>query len=299
MRDAPGPAEDGAPAPRPAGRALHFVPPAHGRGARDRRLGVALSIALHALLLVVLITTDVVRVPDLASLLEEPVGGDGGEAVVYLPIDGFPAPRTSATPAPVDAPTAAPAPVVRTPAPVRGIPAAPVTPAPAERAGYPVAVGGGAGAGAGAGGGGATSGVERFNRAVEALRPRGLDPRLQPGSADALRTDHERAALRAYARIRALNDSILAEMAAGQRALDWTWTDEQGRRWGISPGQLHLGDITIPLPVTTMAPREQRELMREWAEIQAQAAQGAIDETFDDRVEAIRARRDAERRGDD
>ena len=300
MRDAPGPAEDGTPAPRPAGRALHFVPPARGRGARDRRLGVGLSIALHAILLVVLITADVVRLPDLASLLEEPAGGDGADSVVYLPIDGFPAPRTSATPAPVDAPPAPPAPLVRTPAPVRGIPAAPTAREPGGQAAEPAGgSGAGAGAGAGSGAGGATTGVERFNRAVEALRPRGLDPRLQPGSVDALRTDHERAALRAYARIRALNDSILAEMAAGQRSLDWTWTDEQGRRWGISPGKLHLGDIEIPLPLATAPSREQRDLMREWAEIQAQAEQGAIDETFDDRVDAIRARRDAERRGDD
>ena len=299
----PGPAEGGTPAPRSAGRALHFVPPERARGRRDRRLGVGISIVVHALLLLVLATTDVVRLPDLASLLEEPAGG--GESVVYMPIEGFPGARTSATPAPVSAAPAPvpalPAPSERTPASDRGVtgPPTPATAAP------PTAAEGGSGGGAGSGDAGtgraigSGTGVERFNRTVEALRPRGLDPRLRPGSIDALRTDHERAALRAYVRIRALNDSIMAEMAAGERALDWTWTDEQGRRWGISPGKLHLGGIEIPMPFSTAPSREQRDLTREWAEIQAQAEQGAIDETFDDRVEAIRARRDAERSGSD
>ena len=135
---------------------------------------------------------------------------------------------------------------------------------------------------------------DRFSEAVEALRPRLLDPRLRPGNLDALRTDHERAALRAYARIHALNDSILAEIERGQRGTDWTWTDEEGRRWGLSPGKLHLGGVEIPLPAFSPT-ADQRERYREWAEIRAQADQGAIDETFVDRVEAIRERRDAER----
>ena len=271
------------------------MPPARRRAEHDRRLGIGLSVGLHLLLLFVLLTTDAVRLPDLASLLEDPVAGGGRESVVYLPIDGFPRPGGSAAPAPVEELSA---PVFRAPASARRIPAAA---APAGSTGG--FVDGGPGArpvdAGGANAGGGETGVARFNRTVDLLRPRGLDPRLQPGSIDALRTDHERAALRAYARIRALNDSILAEMAAGERALDWTWTDEQGRRWGISPGKLHLGGIEIPLPVSTAPSREQRDLMREWTEIQAQAEQGAIDETFDDRVDAIRARRDAERSGED
>ncbi|HEX6642915.1 MAG TPA: hypothetical protein VF215_17495, partial [Thermoanaerobaculia bacterium] len=100
MRDAPVSAEDGKPAPRLAARALHFIPPSRGRGPGDRRLGLLLSVALHAVLAIVLIVTDAVRLPDFASLLDEPVaGGTGGEAVVFLPIDGFPGARTSATPA--------------------------------------------------------------------------------------------------------------------------------------------------------------------------------------------------------
>src|SRR5688500_8827898 len=186
-RDAPDPAEDGTPAPRPAARALRFMPPERRRGARDRRFGVGLSVVLHLVLFVVLVTTDLVRLPDLAALLEEPVASGGGEAVVYLPVEGFPGPRTSATPAPVAGEPAAP---TRTPAPVSGIP--PV-PAPAGDAPRPVDVVGGSGSGTDGGepSAGAGNGVERFNRAVAALRPRGLDPRLQPGSIDVLRTDHE------------------------------------------------------------------------------------------------------------
>ena len=30
---------------------------------------------------------------------------------------------------------------------------------------------------------------------------------------------------------------------------DWTYTDEEGRRWGVSPEGLHLGDVTIPIPL--------------------------------------------------
>jgi hypothetical protein len=56
-----------------------------------------------------------------------------------------------------------------------------------------------------------------------------------------------------------------------------------------------MGGIEIPLPVSTTGSREDRDLVREWEEIQAQAERGAIDETFDERIEAIRARRDAER----
>ena len=83
-------------------------------------------------------------------------------------------------------------------------------------------------------------------------------------------------------------------MERERRATDWTYTDEQGRRWGVSPGKLHLGGIEIPLPLNFTTP-EQRERIREWQEIQAQAEQGAIDETFDDRVEAIRQQRESER----
>lgn len=251
-------------------------PPRRPRGGRrpgranDRRIlraGIAISIAVHILLLIV---------SRFVILFDEPRP--------ELPFDAAPAPVAS-TPAmevvslrPVtDAvePVQTPAlplserPVVVDPLDTQPDPAVPAAPTPSAR--------------------------DRFSEAIEALRPRLLDPRLRPGNADALRTDDERAALRVYARINALNDSILAEMERGRRATDWTWTDSEGRRWGVSPGKLHLGGLELPLPLTFSPTPEQRERIREWNEIQAQAERGAIGQTFDERVEAIREARDAER----
>ena len=280
---------------RSPARPPRFTLPTRAAGAaRHQRFALAVSVAFHVALLVVLVATDSVRLPDLASLFEEPPAGARGERVVFLPIDALAGPRTTADPAAaIRASEAGP---IAPPAENRGVPA------PADRADEPGAGPPGAAPDAGAGnaggsGGAPTSGTvasERFRRAVQALRPRSLSPLLNGGTIDGVRRDDERAAMRAYARIRALNDSILAEVEAGRRATDWTWTDEQGRRWGISPGKLHLGGIEIPLPVGTTSQTD-RDLMREWQEIQAQAERGEIDETFDDRVEAIRAQRDAER----
>ena len=33
-----------------------------------------------------------------------------------------------------------------------------------------------------------------------------------------------------------------------RRARDWTF-ERDGERWGISPDGIHLGDVTIPLPI--------------------------------------------------
>lgn len=44
------------------------------------------------------------------------------------------------------------------------------------------------------------------------------------------------------------NDSIATLVEAQRDASDWTFIDDEGRRWGIADGQLHLGSITLPLP---------------------------------------------------
>jgi len=138
-----------------------------------------------------------------------------------------------------------------------------------------------------------------FSAAVEALRPRYYDPRLFGTDAADLRTAEERAALRAYARLRQWNDSTAMEAERARRATDWTYTDAQGRRWGFSPGKIHLGNLELPLPVAFSPPPGQRDLIRsrvlEWEAIQAQAARAEIDEEFNERVRAIRERMDAER----
>lgn len=92
------------------------------------------------------------------------------------------------------------------------------------------------------------------------------------------------------------NDSIAADAAARERATDWTVADADGGRWGVSPGKIHLGDITLPLPVNFAPSEEMSRRMRDFNEIRTQAALVEGREIFDDRVRAIRERLDAERR---
>lgn len=241
---------------------------AYRRGERRILLvGLALSVALHLILLLVsrFVAFDTADGGHLPA--PPPVSQPGEmEIVAIRPV------ADAGEPAPSPARATAPAETIRPPS-VDPRPATP--PADGAVATPPAA-------------------RDRFSETLEALRPRLLDPRLRPGSVDALRTDEERAALRAYARINALNDSILAQMERERRATDWTYTDADGRRWGVSPGKLHLGGIEIPLPLTFSPTPEQRERILEWHEIQAQAEQGLIDETFDERVEAIRNQREAD-----
>jgi hypothetical protein len=62
---------------------------------------------------------------------------------------------------------------------------------------------------------------------------------------------------------------------------------------------VHLGSITIPSPVQFAPPPGRREeyatRMRQWSEAQDQAARAQVRGSFDDRVKAIRERKDAER----
>jgi hypothetical protein len=88
--------------------------------------------------------------------------------------------------------------------------------------------------------------------------------------------------------------------AAAARAVDWTKTDADGGRWGISPEGLHLGDITIPIPVNfSPGPGKRDEVagrVRDWSEIQSQGSRMEGKETFEERVKAIRERKEKERK---
>ncbi len=132
--------------------------------------------------------------------------------------------------------------------------------------------------------------------AAERLRPRVGDWRLWVVAPVPTRTDRtpaERAAeveARLHARLEAYDDSLAAALAAEAEAMDWT-VGEEGNKWGISPGKIHLGPVTLPLPFFIGPSREQMEQAREWEAIQRQAGQGEIDETFEDRVRAIRERK--------
>lgn len=112
---------------------------------------------------------------------------------------------------------------------------------------------------------------------------------------------------RISSRIAAYNDSLAMEVARRERATDWTVRDGSGGRWGVSgeqvgvlsPGAIHLGDITIPLPIQfTPSPEKREEVagrVRNWNEIQRQAALVETREIQADRIRAMRERAAAER----
>lgn len=98
------------------------------------------------------------------------------------------------------------------------------------------------------------------------------------------------------------NDSMRLETEREARALDWTIKDGSGNRWGISPGKIHLGSITLPAPggggtFNTPPARGGADDARivNWQELHAQAQRQIVSEIFNDRVKAVRARREAER----
>ncbi|NIP81429.1 MAG: hypothetical protein GWM90_20320 [Gemmatimonadetes bacterium] len=98
---------------------------------------------------------------------------------------------------------------------------------------------------------------------------------------------------RIAAAVELLSDSALAEAEAAVRARDWTVEDASGGRWGISPGKIHLGKLTLPLPI--WFPVDDGGGASQWYELEAQLDRTRILESFEDRVRAIRERRDRER----
>jgi len=141
----------------------------------------------------------------------------------------------------------------------------------------------------------------RGRRASDVLRVRSSDARLWREAMPELfeLTDAERMQLELAGRLEEWTDSV-AEVVAAELALtDWTFTDDEGRRWGISPGQLHLGDLTLPLPFYFSGNSWQRELVsrRAWEDqdILNGADVEAMRSSWRERAEAIRRRRDGAR----
>lgn len=135
----------------------------------------------------------------------------------------------------------------------------------------------------------------------ERLRPRPGDPRLwawlDPEVGQL--TDQERAELLLEGIIETWNDSVAVAAALSQQQSDWTYVDSEGRRWGLSPGRLHLGDFSVPLPVQFDVPAFHRDRVsrRDWEiqDILRQATTAEIRETWSERAREIRERMDAER----
>ena len=141
----------------------------------------------------------------------------------------------------------------------------------------------------------------RRRRAADILRVRSSDARLWREAMPELfeLTEAERMELELAGRLEEWADSVAAVVAAEYALTDWTTTDDQGRRWGVSPGQLHLGNITLPLPFYFGGNSWQREQAgrRAWEDqdILTGANGQALRSSWRERAEAIRSRRDRDR----
>lgn len=149
---------------------------------------------------------------------------------------------------------------------------------------------------------GGVPGEEEIRAALaDRLRLRASNPRLWAP------VDPERQLLGAQeiieldlrAAVAAFSDSLSAAQQRAESLTDWTWTDGEGGRWGVSPGKIHLGDITLPLPFGFGATPGNRDRLMEEArrngEIERQAITGVIVQTWEERLRAIRERADRER----
>ena len=238
------------------------------RVVRERRVlrtGLVVSAVLHVLVLGIL-----------GGLFEAPRSGPPASTVPYLaePPSGMRA--VNIAPVAGEAPSlrAPRTPVVDREEQVSGRSREPSTPAPESMPGPRVADG---------------------RSAADRLAPRLIDARLwrpmilvprEPTLADV------QARIAAAAEL--LSDSALADAEAKIRATDWTVKDADGGRWGISPGKLHLGKLTLPLPI---AYAEGYDPARdEYYDLQAQVDRTRFLESFEDRVRKIRERRERERR---
>lgn len=138
----------------------------------------------------------------------------------------------------------------------------------------------------------------RYLSAAERLRLGPGDPRLwrpiDPELA-APSPEHVLETMLAIA-IRGSNDSIAAVIEEARAATDWTHTDDEGKRWGVSPGKIHLGDITIPLPFGFGPPPDysgdRAEMAFRLLDIERAAGRGAVQRSWKERREAMKKRRE-------
>lgn len=137
--------------------------------------------------------------------------------------------------------------------------------------------------------------------AAERLRPNLVDGRIwaEPPPEFYQLSTEEREELLLSRRIVAWYDSVSLARAAEDRLTDWTFTDSKGGRWGVADGRIYLGDIAIPVPIQFGTPTGQRDAVNyrlwEFEEIQRQSQRYLIEQSWLERSEAIRERRDRER----
>jgi hypothetical protein len=101
-------------------------------------------------------------------------------------------------------------------------------------------------------------------------------------------------------RIGAFNDSVAGEAERARRSTDWTRTDSNGRRWGASPGKIHLGGVTLPGPAFTPPPGQRDEIekrAKQRAEIDRQADDAQRRRALEEQRRSARERGDRARGG--
>lgn len=137
--------------------------------------------------------------------------------------------------------------------------------------------------------------------AAERLAPNLVDARVwaEPPPEFYQLTTEEREELMLSRRIVEWYDSVSLARAAEDRLTDWTFTDSKGGRWGVADGRIYLGDIAIPVPIQFGTPVGQRDAVNyrlwEFEEIERQSQRYIIEQSWLERSEAIRERRDRER----
>ncbi|HVG44931.1 MAG TPA: hypothetical protein VM890_09375 [Longimicrobium sp.] len=117
------------------------------------------------------------------------------------------------------------------------------------------------------------------------------------------KTEHERYMAHLNSRLGAINDSVADEAAHQRRLRNWLVKDRSGREWGIGEGGVPViagRRIPVPLspPIYRGRDREdaERTAGRQRTEIERQAEDVDRDRSFRERTRATRARVDAERR---
>jgi len=262
------------------------------------------SIALHAALLVVAVAfirfgprlldrgappAEVVEYIDIAF-------PEGGVAAAPGASPGEPGLPAAPAPAPAEAP-AATGPDARPQPPGEDLTFPTGTPTGLPQAGgEPAVPGTGTGGAGGQPGGTGTGGG--------ALRPGIRDPRLfptqRPVPAKPEQTEHEAYMERLGTTLKEYNDSVAAEAERARNALDWTLKDKDGNSWGVSPGKIHLGKVTLPNPFgmagSPQAREESEREAKQRGEIDRQVADRERRNSFQERVKATRERKDAERK---
>lgn len=275
------------PSPPPLAKLLATRPE---RESQRPYLPLAAALLLHAVLLLLLLIFAPGQVEHPAFVIPLP------QSPRELPLITLLSPQSAAPAGGAAAPPAgkAPAPAPAQRAPVLSFPKTipnrlPAAVPPAGRPGQAPAAQPGGTAGA------ATAAGE--------LRPPPGDARLfgerENPAAVAPMTDQQRLEARLQRKIDAVNDSILAAEGEARRATDWTIKGKDGSEWGISPGKLHLGHLTLPLPIYFEPPPGKRDevekRLSEWSEINRAADAAHNRAIFNDRVKAIRERKEKER----